>query len=205
MCPVDAERVAAAAAATASASASASASVFTATVANATVSATATAAAAAAVAVDASSPKRPVVLEDNTLDTTTTSSTAASGGDMTTSLISESASSTSSMNITATSSPLKSNCDLVAGAEEEASRAVALQKARDEVKFFKAQFDEVELENEHLKARLKTKGADFGKLKARALELRKAARQSRLNELRLRKVLRKRFEKLEEARRQLKA
>lgn len=87
--------------------------------------------------------------------------------------------------------------------EAETSRAIALRAARDEVKYLKAQMDEVETENEDLKSRLKAKAKEFTRLHSRALELRTAARQARSNERRLRLAVKAGYEKLEEARRQL--
>lgn len=87
--------------------------------------------------------------------------------------------------------------------EAETSRAIALRAARDEVKYLKAQIDEVETENEDLKTRLTAKGKEFTRLHARAVELRTAARRARSNERKLRMAVKAGYEKLEEARRQL--
>lgn len=87
--------------------------------------------------------------------------------------------------------------------EAETSRAIALRAARDEVKYLKAQIDEVETENDDLKTRLTAKGKEFTRLHARAVELRTAARRARSNERKLRLAVKAGYEKLEEARRQL--
>lgn len=88
-------------------------------------------------------------------------------------------------------------------AEVEANRAKALRAARDEVKYLKAHMDEVESENDDLKARLRAKAKDFVRLHARAVELRTAARKARANEQKLWLAVKEGYEKLEEARKQL--
>lgn len=87
--------------------------------------------------------------------------------------------------------------------EAETNRAIALRAARDEVKYLKAQMDEVETENEDLKTRLQAKAKEFTRLHSRAVELRTAARQARSSEKKLRIAVKAGYEKLEEARRQL--
>lgn len=115
---------------------------------------------------------------------------------------------TSSCTVTSSSSSSVSSMssrplDDIAKVEEETSRAIALRSAQDELKFLKAHVDEVESENEHLKARLRVKAGEFTGLRKRAIELRSKARVAEAGERKLRRTLKSGYAKLEDARQQL--
>lgn len=112
--------------------------------------------------------------------------------------------------VTATSSNLTTSSvssddkeDALKAADAETERAIKLRAALDEVKFLKAHMDEKQSENDHLRARLRIKGAEFNTLRERAVELRSAARKAQADKKKLQRTVRMTFVKLEEARRQL--
>ncbi|KAI0559643.1 Kinesin-related Protein [Gracilaria domingensis] len=89
----------------------------------------------------------------------------------------------------------------------EAANAIAvsveLEASKEEVKYLKEHVDEVETENEHLRAQLRKKAAEFRGLRQRALELRASSRRARHSERAVRRALALSYKKLEEARQQL--
>lgn len=81
--------------------------------------------------------------------------------------------------------------------------SVELEAAKEEVKYLKEHVDEVETENEHLRAQVRKKAAEFRGLRQRALELRSSSRHARHSERAVRRALVLSYKKLEEARNQL--
>lgn len=82
-------------------------------------------------------------------------------------------------------------------------KEVELRNAQEEMAFLKARVEEVELESEDLKTRLRVKANESSSLRSRAIEFRTEARQARTYEKQLFRTIRYAFDELREARIQL--
>lgn len=86
---------------------------------------------------------------------------------------------------------------------EVVSLRMDMQTATEEIGYLKGHVDEVEAENEHLRAQLRKKGTEHLELRSRTLELRQTARAARQKERETCRALIVAFGQLEEARAQL--
>lgn len=80
-----------------------------------------------------------------------------------------------------------------------------VENLKEELEYMKKHVDEVEIENEHLRAQMRKKNGEYRDLRTRTVELRQAARSARQKERETCRALVLAFTKLEEARSQLEA
>lgn len=80
-----------------------------------------------------------------------------------------------------------------------------VENLKEELEYMKKHVDEVEIENEHLRAQMRKKNSDYRDLRTRTVDLRATARLARQKERETSRALVMAFAKLEEARAQLEA
>lgn len=108
--------------------------------------------------------------------------------------------------LTDLSSPREAD-EAVVGGTPSVAEVIGLRldvdSLKEELEFMKKHVDEVEIENEHLRAQMRKKNTEYRDLRLRTLELRQAASSARQKERESSRILAQAYAKLEEARAQL--